>query len=97
MRIYNISGLRREQSAWQHLPTKAVRVPEVFASQVLNYARRLDGGEQPTDDVDAIAPPDIDALVAEYLKENTRFGAMGDGRDFAHLKKFVEWVRREQR
>ncbi|MBW4685910.1 MAG: hypothetical protein KME40_12615 [Komarekiella atlantica HA4396-MV6] len=27
---------------WRHLPTKAIRVPEIFAQQVLQYARQLD-------------------------------------------------------
>ncbi|MFN6474585.1 MAG: hypothetical protein RMY36_033555 [Nostoc sp. SerVER01] len=27
---------------WQHLPTKSIRVPEVFVQKVLQYARQLD-------------------------------------------------------
>lgn len=29
-------------SSWNHLPTKAVRLPEVFLPQILDYAHRLD-------------------------------------------------------
>ncbi|MDZ8105507.1 MAG: hypothetical protein RM338_07745 [Nostoc sp. DedQUE12a] len=27
---------------WQHLPTKSIRVPEIFVQKVLQYARQLD-------------------------------------------------------
>lgn len=33
-------------SAWNNKKTVAVRVPEVFASELLDYARRLDRGEK---------------------------------------------------
>lgn len=38
--------LRKQPSFWQHLPTKAIRIPEVFAQAVINYARRLDAREE---------------------------------------------------
>jgi SNF2 family DNA or RNA helicase len=41
-----IRGLARQKALWRHVPTKAVRVPEVFENQVLDFARVLDTGEQ---------------------------------------------------
>lgn len=37
-------NLVRQKPSWKHLPTKAVRIPEVFESQVMEVARSLDGG-----------------------------------------------------
>lgn len=36
-------NLRVQKTTWRHLPTKAVRVPELFEPQVLELARSLDG------------------------------------------------------
>lgn len=33
------------KSSWQHAETQTIRVPKVFASQLLQMARRLDNGE----------------------------------------------------
>lgn len=34
--------LPKQKAAWQHLPTKAVRVPEIFLEEIERYARWLD-------------------------------------------------------
>jgi DNA helicase II / ATP-dependent DNA helicase PcrA len=34
--------LPKQKTAWQHLPTKAVRVPEIFLEEIEAYARSLD-------------------------------------------------------
>jgi hypothetical protein len=36
--------LTKQKAAWQHLPTKAVRVPEIFLEEIERYARSLDNG-----------------------------------------------------
>jgi hypothetical protein len=33
------------KSGWKHSETQTIRVPKVFAAQLLDYARRLDSGE----------------------------------------------------
>ena len=33
------------KSSWQHTETQTIRVPEIFASQLIQIARRLDNGE----------------------------------------------------
>lgn len=38
------ANLRPNYSNWQNSKTKAIRVPEALAEQVLEYARRLDQG-----------------------------------------------------
>ena len=35
-------NLVRQKPNWKHLPTKVVRIPEVFESQVIELARKLD-------------------------------------------------------
>ena len=30
---------------WQHLPTKAIRLPEIFLQEIADFARKLDNGE----------------------------------------------------
>lgn len=34
------------KSSWQHGETQTIRVPKVFASQLIQMARRLDNGEE---------------------------------------------------
>lgn len=34
------------KSSWQHAETQTIRVPKVFASQLIQMARRLDNGEE---------------------------------------------------
>ncbi|WP_103127036.1 UvrD-helicase domain-containing protein [Nostoc cycadae] len=41
----SIANLKTQAPKWQHLPTKPVRVPEIFSEQVEQYARSLDRGE----------------------------------------------------
>ena len=36
------SNLRKEPPKWKNLPTKAIRVPEIFADRLLASARQLD-------------------------------------------------------
>ncbi|WP_373527366.1 DEAD/DEAH box helicase [Nostoc sp.] len=36
--------LPKQKTAWQHLPTKAVRVPEIFLEEIEKFARSLDNG-----------------------------------------------------
>jgi SNF2 family DNA or RNA helicase len=36
--------LPKQKTAWQHLPTKAVRVPEIFLEEIERFARSLDNG-----------------------------------------------------
>ncbi|MHC5674227.1 hypothetical protein [Nostoc sp.] len=35
--------LTKQKTTWQHLPTKAVRVPEIFLEEIEKFARSLDG------------------------------------------------------
>lgn len=39
------SHLRKQPPKWLHLPTKALRVPEMFVGEIEKYAKRLDAGE----------------------------------------------------
>lgn len=41
----NKQGLIPKKTAWKHLPTVALRVPEVFAEQLKEIARSLDNGQ----------------------------------------------------
>lgn len=44
----NLKGGRNQTTwaaGWNSGATKVIRVPEVLAGEILNYARRLDGGE----------------------------------------------------
>jgi hypothetical protein len=39
--------LTRQKPNWNHLPTKAIRLPEIFENQILEFARSLDNGLNP--------------------------------------------------
>lgn len=41
---------------WQHLPTKAVRVPEIFLEEIEQYARSLDRGDTGRDESPQLTP-----------------------------------------
>jgi hypothetical protein len=41
--------LRKEPAKWKHLPTKAIRIPEVFADRLLAIASKLDASECTTE------------------------------------------------
>ena len=39
------NNLLKEAPKWKHLPSKAIRIPEVYADEVLNFARKLDNNQ----------------------------------------------------
>lgn len=57
MANYNpkLNNLYPAYSAWKNRRTKAIRIPEVFESEIMRYARALDAGEK--------------VLVAEVIPE----------------------------
>lgn len=50
------------KSSWQHAETRTIRVPEVFASQLIQMARRLDNGEEIEPETKSKLP-DIDTVT----------------------------------
>jgi hypothetical protein len=50
------------KSSWQHGKTQTIRVPKVFASQLIQIARRLDNGEEIASDTKS-KRPDIDTVT----------------------------------
>jgi crossover junction endodeoxyribonuclease RuvC len=40
-----LTNLKPQTPKWQHLPTKALRVPEVFLEEIADFAKKLDHGE----------------------------------------------------
>ena len=56
----NPTGKGLPPGKWAHLPTKLIRVPEVFAGEVLAIARALDEGKLPPDDLRSLvdSPPE---------------------------------------
>ncbi len=49
------SHLKKQPAKWKHLPTKAIRVPEVFIEVIESYARKLDVGEG----IEPVSPPNF--------------------------------------
>lgn len=41
----SLATLQRQKPNWKHLPTKAIRVPEIFCDRLLAIARDFDNGE----------------------------------------------------
>lgn len=44
------------KSGWKHGKTKVIRVPEVLADQIIEYARDLDEGKTSTKNVKQVTP-----------------------------------------
>ena len=40
-----LTNLKPQAPKWQNLPTKAIRVPEIFLEAIADFARKLDNGE----------------------------------------------------
>ncbi|AFY51344.1 DNA/RNA helicase, superfamily II, SNF2 family (plasmid) [Nostoc sp. PCC 7524] len=55
--------LTKQKAAWQHLPTKAVRVPEIFLEEIERYARSLDNG---------LSPQIISASSLELIRDSIK-------------------------
>jgi crossover junction endodeoxyribonuclease RuvC len=55
-----LTNLKPQTPKWQHLPTKAIRVPEIFLQEIADFARKLDNGEldspEPNHSVTTIPP-----------------------------------------
>lgn len=51
--------LPKQKTVWQHLPTKAVRVPEIFLEDIERYARSLDNGSESVS-ISAQEPPSLE-------------------------------------
>ncbi|BDI20975.1 hypothetical protein ANSO36C_67770 (plasmid) [Nostoc cf. commune SO-36] len=58
--------LTKQKTTWNNLPTKAVRVPEIFLEEIEGYARSLDNGSSPLDSVisalDRLKPDELSQL-----------------------------------
>lgn len=71
-------------SAWNNKKTVAIRVPECFSEQILDYARQLDNGEisQPIDNV-------RNQKMLQMLKDALQYPTNSFGKGKAVLKKIV--------
>nr|WP_292824041.1 UvrD-helicase domain-containing protein [Nostoc sp. JL33] len=57
--------LPKQKTAWQHLPTKAVRVPEIFLEEIEKFARSLDGQCSPFEAIISA----LDKLSSDELEQ----------------------------
>lgn len=57
-------------SPWNNKKTVAIRVPECFAQELLNYARRLDRGEN-TSSIDNVHNQNILSMLKDTLNYPT--------------------------
>ncbi|MBH8577958.1 ATP-dependent helicase [Nostocaceae cyanobacterium CENA369] len=60
-----IEHLPKQKTAWQHLPTKALRIPEIFETAALAYVRALDGQCTPFEAVISV----LDKLKPDELEQ----------------------------
>ncbi len=59
--------LPKYKSKWKHTPTKLIRVPEIYAEEVLRYARELDSGEiKPLKRIELLSEGKKIAVYAPY-------------------------------
>jgi hypothetical protein len=71
-------------SAWNNKKTVAIRVPECFSEQILDYARQLDNGEisQPIDNV-------RNQKMLQMLKDALQYPTNSFGKGKTVLKEVV--------
>lgn len=80
-------------SAWNNKKTVAIRVPEVFAEEVIDYARRLDRGEK-TEDSDSVQNQKILELLNKALQYKAN--SFGQGlKILREIKVILETVRNQ--
>ena len=48
----SLNNLRKEKPKWNNLPTKAIRIPEIFADQLVAIARMLDNEDVPNVEIE---------------------------------------------
>ena len=65
------NNLRKEPPKWKHLPTKAIRVPEVFADRLLDTARQLDIADTECTLEQTDSPPDLELGDTECTPEQS--------------------------
>jgi Helicase conserved C-terminal domain/SNF2-related domain len=99
---YNIQNLSPEKPKWKNLPTKAVRIPEVFASQCIEIARLLDAGgeveKSREENFKSAFQPRVERFLEEkdlnqprsggekFLEENIDSGAASESKKFLEEK-----------
>lgn len=67
------------KSVWKHSATQSIRVPKVFAAQLLEIARRLDDGEilefvsssekTTNEKLESVSSPDEQLTITGYIKQ----------------------------
>jgi hypothetical protein len=62
-RKYNTQNLKQFTSDWVHLPTKQIRVPEIYVNEVLEYAHKLDKNVVTNNSQDSLAQVKINAII----------------------------------
>nr|MDZ8061315.1 AAA family ATPase [Nostoc sp. EkiNYC01] len=97
-----ISQLTPQKTAWQHLPTKAVRIPEIFEAETLSYARSLDGQCSPFESIisalDKLTPDELAQikLAIESLSGGESVEVNGDSEVVASHQASVGNVKDER-
>lgn len=88
-----VDHLPKYKPKWNHTPTKLIRVPEIYAEEVLKYARELDTGEiKPGKRIELLSEDRI-AVYAPYDRSG-EFQAMAkeiEGHRFEYDDKSWRW------
>jgi hypothetical protein len=71
-----LTNLKPQTPKWQHLPTKALRVPEVFLEEIADFAKKLDHGELSAPSLQhpakiTLTRSPLEALQIELLRERS--------------------------
>jgi hypothetical protein len=81
---YNIHNLSPEKPKWKNLPTKAVRIPEIFAPRCIEMARLLDAGGEIEKFLEEIGSGKGNDDVEKFLEEKSKSVSL------AGVEKFLE-------
>ncbi|MBP0011385.1 hypothetical protein [Roseofilum sp. Belize Diploria] len=86
----NTKGLRPIHSKWKSTnKTKAIRVPENLAEDILDYARKLDAGE--SDGGESAESPDL-SLVKNILNKALVLKGNAGGKIKDEIRKALEVI-----
>lgn len=92
-------NLIRQKPKWRHLPTKAVRLPEVFIDELLDIAEKLDLGELPLlesnkeSDLESIYKQLQNASLESLLKVKSELPLIIEEKEKEEKQKDKEYMR----
>ena len=91
----SLNNLVTEKPKWENLPTKAIRVPEIFRGEIMEFARILDRGNSIKRNTD-YSHKDIEQAIS-ILKKSLKLPANRGGAIKQEIRKAIRLLQTEDK